>query len=66
VGRIATWLKAVGDGVQRGEVIAEVETEKTTLEMESTEAGTIVEIIHAARADVPVGSPIAWVDTDDP
>lgn len=64
-GRIATWLKAVGDTIVRGEAIAEVETEKTTLELETTVSGTLVQIVHDAGADVPVGDPIAWVETLD-
>ena len=40
---------------QRGEPIAEIETDKTTVEMESLATGTLVEIVHAAGAEVAVG-----------
>jgi pyruvate dehydrogenase E2 component (dihydrolipoamide acetyltransferase) len=61
-GRVAAWLKRVGDSVARGDVIAEIETDKSTVEMEATEVGTLVEIVHGAGSDVPVGETIAWLD----
>ena len=45
-GTVAAWLKQVGDAVERGEVIAEIETDKTTVEMESLATGTRAEIVH--------------------
>lgn len=61
-GVIGGWLKRVGDRVERGEAIAEIETEKTTVEMEALDAGTLVEIVADAGAEVPVGSVIAWLE----
>ena len=61
-GRIGGWLKRVGDRVVRGEPIAEIETDKATVEMEATAAGVLVEIIHGEGEDVPVGKPIAYLD----
>lgn len=61
-GRIAGWVKAVGDTVARGDVIAEIETEKSTVEMESTAAGTLVEIVAETGAELPVGEVIGWLD----
>ena len=61
-GKIARWLKAVGDTVERGEPLLEVETDKATIEMESLEAGTLVAIIHGDGADVPVGDVIGVVE----
>lgn len=63
-GRITQWLKAVGDHVDRGEAIAEIETDKTTIEMESLVTGTLVEIVSANGADVAVGATIAYVETE--
>ena len=63
-GTIAAWAKAVGDSVQRGEVIAEIETDKTTVEMEAMAAGTLVEIVHEAGAEVAVGGVIAYLETE--
>ena len=64
-GKIGTWLKRVGDVVARGDVIAEVETDKTTVEMEATASGTLVEIVHGDGAEVPVGEPIAYLQDND-
>lgn len=61
-GRVAGWIKKVGDQVARGEVIAEIETEKSTVEMESTAAGTLVEIVAEAGAELPVGEAIGYLD----
>jgi pyruvate dehydrogenase E2 component (dihydrolipoamide acetyltransferase) len=61
-GRIAGWLVEVGATVTRGDVIAEVETEKTTVGMEAFASGTVVEIVHGAGADVAIGEVIAWLD----
>ena len=61
-GKVAGWLKGVGDAVERGEPIAEVETEKTTVELEALASGTLVEIVHEAGAEVRVGDPIGYLD----
>jgi len=61
-GKIGGWLKQVGDAVTRGDVIAEIETDKSTVEMEATASGTLVEIVQAAGAEVPVGETIAWLE----
>jgi pyruvate/2-oxoglutarate dehydrogenase complex dihydrolipoamide acyltransferase (E2) component len=64
-GTIVSWAKQVGDRVERGEVIAEVETGKANVEMESLAAGTLVEVTQAAGAEVPVGDVIGYLETDD-
>jgi pyruvate dehydrogenase E2 component (dihydrolipoamide acetyltransferase) len=61
-GKVAAWLKKVGDRVERGDVIAEIETEKSTVEMEATAAGTIAEIVAEAGTELPVGQVIAYLD----
>ncbi len=61
-GTIAAWIKAVGDTVARGDVIAEIETDKATVEMEATASGTLSEIVQQAGADVPIGATIGWID----
>lgn len=63
-GKIVAWSKQVGDRVERGEAIAEVETDKATVEMEALASGTLVEITHAAGAEVPVGAVIGYLETD--
>lgn len=63
-GKIVSWSKQVGDRVERGEAIAEVETDKSNVEMEALASGTLVEITHAAGAEVPVGEVIGYLETD--
>jgi pyruvate/2-oxoglutarate dehydrogenase complex dihydrolipoamide acyltransferase (E2) component len=63
-GRLAGWLKRVGDRIERGEPIAEVETEKATVEIEAHVSGTLVEIVQEPGAEVPVGEPIGYVEDD--
>jgi pyruvate dehydrogenase E2 component (dihydrolipoamide acetyltransferase) len=63
-GTIVSWSKEVGDTVARGEPIAEIETDKTNVEMESLAAGTLVEITQPAGAVVPVGEVIGYLETE--
>ncbi len=61
-GRIVSWTRRVGDRVTRGEVIAEIETDKTTVEMEATASGTLVEILAEAGSELPVGAVIGYLE----
>jgi pyruvate dehydrogenase E2 component (dihydrolipoamide acetyltransferase) len=63
-GVIGNWLKQVGDTVERGEPIAEIETDKATVEMEATQTGTLVEILAEAGQEVPVGEVIGFLEAD--
>ncbi|OIQ92709.1 2-oxoisovalerate dehydrogenase subunit beta [mine drainage metagenome] len=59
-GKLARWLKAEGDAVKSGDVIAEIETDKATMEMEAVEEGTLGKILVAAGSEgVAVNTPIA-------
>ena len=60
-GTIATWLKKVGDAVKSGEIIAEVETDKATMELESYEDGVLLYIGVEAGNSVPVDGVIAVI-----
>jgi pyruvate dehydrogenase E2 component (dihydrolipoyllysine-residue acetyltransferase) len=63
-GEVSTWLVDVGAEVAVGDVVCEVMTDKVDMEVESTVAGTLVEIVVAdGMADV--GDPIAWVEGED-
>lgn len=64
-GSIAAWVKQVGDTVARGDIIAEIETEKSTVEMESTHAGILAEQTLTTGEEVPVGTVIGYLDSDD-
>ena len=59
---IAGWLKHVGDPVERGEAIAEIETEKVTAELPALDAGTLVEIVRDPGAVVKVGEVIGYLE----
>jgi pyruvate dehydrogenase E2 component (dihydrolipoamide acetyltransferase) len=65
-GVIVTWRKAPGEAVARGEPIVEIETDKTTLEMEAATSGVLVEIVHEGGSEVPVGEPIGWLEDGQP
>ncbi|WKN43729.1 pyruvate dehydrogenase complex dihydrolipoamide acetyltransferase [Tunicatimonas pelagia] len=60
-GVIANWLKKVGDSVESGDIIAEVETDKATMELESYEDGTLLYIGVDAGGSVPVDGVIAVI-----
>jgi len=64
-GMIQRWLKQVGDSVARGEPIAEVETDKTTVEMEAMTSGTLTEIVVDEGASAAVGAVIAVIENGE-
>ena len=64
-GNLAKWLKKEGDTVKSGDVIAEIETDKATMEVEATDEGTLGKIlIPEGTADVAVNTPIATILAD--
>jgi len=64
-GNLAKWLKKEGDKVQSGDVIAEIETDKATMEVEAVDEGTIAKIlVPEGTADVPVNDVIAILAGD--
>ena len=60
-GVIASWLKKVGDTVESGDILAEVETDKATMELESFEDGTLLHIGVEESDSVPVDGVIAII-----
>ncbi len=59
-GKLAKWLKAEGEPVRSGDIIAEIETDKATMEVEAVDEGTLGKILVPAGAEgVPVNAPIA-------
>jgi pyruvate dehydrogenase E1 component beta subunit len=61
-GKLAKWLKNVGDTVKSGDVIAEIETDKATMEVEAVDEGPLTEILIAAGTEgVKVNTPIAVI-----
>jgi pyruvate dehydrogenase E1 component beta subunit len=64
-GKLAKWLKAVGDTVKSGDVIAEIETDKATMEVEAVDEGVLSAILVPAGTDaVKVNTPIAVIGAD--
>jgi pyruvate dehydrogenase E1 component beta subunit len=65
-GRLAKWLKAKGDMVKAGDVIAEIETDKATMEVEAVDEGKLTEILVPEGTDgVKVNTPIALLQGED-
>jgi len=64
-GKIVRWLKKEGDELTSGEVMAEIETDKATMEMEVVDEGTLHKILQPEGAVVQVGSPIAVIAEED-
>jgi len=60
-GTLVKWLVKEGDAVKAGQIVAEVETDKATMEMESFESGTLAQIVAPEGTKVPVGGKIAIV-----
>ena len=64
-GNLAKWLKKEGDTVKSGDVIAEIETDKATMEVEAADEGTLGKIlVPEGTADVAVNTPIAVILAD--
>jgi pyruvate/2-oxoglutarate dehydrogenase complex dihydrolipoamide acyltransferase (E2) component len=61
---ILEWLKGIGDQVDQGEALCEVETDKANSEIESPVAGTLVELRGEVGSEYLVGEVIAVIDTD--
>jgi pyruvate dehydrogenase E2 component (dihydrolipoamide acetyltransferase) len=64
VGTIVEWRVKPGDHVRRGDIVAEVDTEKSTIEVEIFEDGTITELVVEPGVEVPVGTVLARLTPD--
>jgi pyruvate dehydrogenase E2 component (dihydrolipoamide acetyltransferase) len=60
-GTLVAWKKSVGDKVERGDIIAEVETDKATMELEAFSSGVLLEVRIKPGETAPVGTVIALV-----
>ena len=60
-GTLLKWLKSEGDDVSEGDAIAEIETDKVTMELEAEDEGTLAQLIADEGQDVPVGEAIAFI-----
>ncbi len=64
-GNLSKWMIKPGDKVEAGQVIAEIETDKATMEMEAVDDGVVAELLVAEGAEgVKVNTPIATLDTE--
>lgn len=60
-GRLVAWVKKEGEHVEKGDILMEVETDKTTVEVEATASGTLVNVTAEEGTDIPVGTVIALI-----
>ena len=60
-GTLVKWLKSEGDEVSEGDAIAEIETDKVTLELEAENSGTLAQLMADEGQDIPVGEAIAFI-----
>src|SRR5215471_8839559 len=60
-GTIARWLKQAGDPVKKGDILAEIETDKATMDLEAYEAGTLEQILVQEGETVPIGQAVAVI-----
>lgn len=64
-GKIVRWLKSAGESVRKGEPVAEIETDKATVEIEAPASGILADVKGEVGEDIPVGQVIAKVLTAD-
>ena len=65
-GTLAKWLVKAGDSVKSGDILAEIETDKATMEFEAIDEGVVTEILVAEGSEgVKVGTVIARISGDD-
>src|SRR5215204_7017883 len=64
-GTLLKWLKSEGEEVSEGDPIAEIETDKVTMELEAEDEGTLAQLIAGEGQDVPVGEAIAFIQGED-
>jgi len=64
-GTLVRWVKNEGENVNKGDVLAEIETDKATVEVESSASGVVKKLLVEAGAVVPIGDPIAIVGAPD-
>ncbi|HET8599509.1 MAG TPA: dihydrolipoamide acetyltransferase family protein, partial [Segeticoccus sp.] len=62
-GVLSQWLMSEGEQVHRGDILAEIETDKATMELEAYETGTLTKILVAEGTTVPIGEPLAIIGT---
>src|SRR5215204_4605664 len=61
VGTLVKWLKKEGDAVKSGDMLAEIETDKATMELESFFDGTLLKLFAPAGSQVAIGNPLCAI-----
>jgi len=64
-GTLVRWVKKEGDNVDKGDVIAEIETDKATVEVESNYSGTLLQVLVDQGSILPVNQPMAIIGKED-
>src|SRR6184192_920285 len=62
-GTIARWLKKPGEEIKKGDILAEIETDKATMDLEAFEAGVLEQILVPEGETVPIGQAVATIGT---
>ncbi len=60
-GELAKWLKNEGDTITKGDILAEIETDKATMDLEAFESGVLEKHLVEAGTVVPIGTPVAMI-----
>ncbi|MFP5070740.1 dihydrolipoamide acetyltransferase family protein [Pseudonocardia nantongensis] len=60
-GVLSTWLKQEGDRVEAGDALAEIDTDKATVELEAEDSGTLHRLVAREGDEIPVGDPVAVI-----
>ena len=60
-GKLVTWFKREGEHVSQGEPVMEIETDKTTVEIEATASGILAGVMYQESDEVAVGQTMAWI-----
>ncbi len=64
-GTLVRWVRNEGENINKGDVLAEIETDKATVEVESSAGGVVRKLLVDAGAIVPIGAPIAIIGSAD-
>ncbi|BBB49593.1 dihydrolipoamide acetyltransferase family protein [Pelolinea submarina] len=63
-GTLVKWLKDEGEKIEKGDMLADIETDKATLQVESSASGVVLKHLVEANTTVPIASPIAVIATE--
>jgi pyruvate dehydrogenase E2 component (dihydrolipoyllysine-residue acetyltransferase) len=63
-GVLVEWKVASGDRVDEGDTLFVMETGKASMEVEAPASGVIRDLRAPSDAEIPVGTPVAWIDSD--